>query len=62
MKPLPLFIFSLLFSLLSFSQENETRMSVQLSNSAFAHVFDNYGDLYNLTKIDLGLNFQRPKQ
>ena len=61
MKSLTLFLFSLLFSLLSFSQENKTKMSVQLSNGSFTRIFDNYSNHYNLTKIDFGLNFQRPK-
>ncbi|PKR81841.1 hypothetical protein CW751_00440 [Brumimicrobium salinarum] len=61
MKTLALFIFSVLCSLLSFSQENETKMSAQLSNSTFSRVFTNTHDLYNLTKIDLGINFQRAK-
>ena len=61
MKSLTLFIFSVLFSLLSFSQENETKMSVQLSNGTFFRILDDYRDLYNLTKLDVGLNFQRAK-
>ena len=61
MKSITVFILSLIIALSSYSQENETRMSAQLSNGFFTRIFDNYSNLYNLTKIDLGLNFQRPK-